>query len=248
MRVAICLLILFGGGACSPDTGSNRPVDQAALDAELAAALFDGKVFFCPMDLDVRSASEGFCSRCGMALISSLPDPADYAMDLTIVPRVPEPGETATLEFRVRDPWENRTVQSFQVVHEKIFHAFVMSQDLEFFAHEHPVRHPNGEFSLDIELPKPGMYQILADFFPDGGTPQLIAKSFVVPGAIPKPIRLVSDYESPKQGENLQVALVTEPAVPVVGQETEMYFTVTPGKDLSRTSVRGATCWRSAMT
>ena len=85
---------------------------------------------------------------------------------------------------------------------------------------------------MDVELPKPGLYQVLADFYPVGGTPQLIAKSFIVPGTRLQEVRLGVDYTSPKQGENLQVELLTEPAVPIAGQETEMYFTVSPAEGL----------------
>ena len=53
---------------------------------------------------------------------------------------------------------------------------FVVSQDLQFFVHDHPVFQPDGDFLYDIAFPKPGMYRVLGDFYPDGATPQLIAK------------------------------------------------------------------------
>ena len=208
-----------------------RTVSDA--EAELAAALADPGVYFCPMDLDVRSNEPGFCPRCRMALVAGLPDPADYHMDLTLNPAVPRAGQTATLGFTVRDPWENRTVQDFEVMHERIFHLFVMSQDLEFFQHIHPLQDAEREgLFVDVELPNPGLYQVLADFYPVGGTPQLIAKSFIVPNGRLEAVELDADYTAPKQGENLQVELVTEPAVPIAGQETEMYFTVSPAEGL----------------
>ena len=230
MPVFVILLAISFTGACAP-TEDGQTLSNA--EAALALARAEPGVYFCPMDLDVRSNEPGFCPRCRMALVAGLPDPADYNMDLTVTPAVPRAGQTATLEFTVRDPWENRTVQNFELMHERIFHVFVMSQDLEFFEHIHPLQDVEREsLSVDVELPKPGLYQVLADFYPVGGTPQLIAKSFIVPNGRLEAIELDADYTAPKQGENLQVELVTEPAVPIAGQETEMYFTVSPAEGL----------------
>ena len=59
---------------------------------------------------------------------------------------------------------------------------FVVSQDLQFFLHDHPVIQPDGDFLYDLAFPKPGMYRMLGDFYPDGATPQLIAKTVIVAG------------------------------------------------------------------
>jgi len=42
------------------------------------------------------------------------------------------------LTFGVTDPWKGNPVTKFAVIHEKLFHAFIVSEDLEFFAHGHP--------------------------------------------------------------------------------------------------------------
>src|ERR1700704_408316 len=92
-----------------------------------------GAVYICPMDPDVRSNSPGKCARCGMALVAGLPDPVEYHMDLTVAPRPPKVGETARLTFSIHDPWKDRPGTNFQIVHEKLFHMFVVSQDLQVF-------------------------------------------------------------------------------------------------------------------
>ncbi len=221
--------------ACAGGDDS-RAGPGAMTDAEREAqvqALFDAGVYFCPMDLDVRSSEPGFCPRCRMALVMGLPEPVDYTMDVTVTPELLEPGGTARLDFVVRDPWEDRPVTDFEIMHERPFHLFVMSQDLGHFAHVHPTRDSETEnFHIDLDLPRAGLYQVLADFYPVGGTPQLIARSFIVPGGRLEPAAVGVDYTAPRQGENLQVELVTEPAEPIAGQETELYFTVTPGEGL----------------
>ncbi len=199
----------------------------------LGAAWAQDKVYVCPMDPDVRSSKEGVCSRCGMKLVAGLPDPVEYPLDLTITPHKLTPGQKATLDFAVKDPWKGRPVTSFTIVHEKLFHMFVVSQDLQFFVHDHPVFQPDGNFLYEIAFPKPGMYRVLGDFYPDGATPQLVTKTVIVPGAPPAPIKLVRDY-STKDTANLQVSLTTDPPQAIAGQKTQMYFRLNTADGLEK--------------
>jgi hypothetical protein len=73
----------------------------------------------------------------------------------------------------------------------------------------------------------------LGDFYPDGATPQLNAKSVLVAGPPPAPVSLNRDY-STKDGENMQVELVTDPPEPIAAQKTLMYFKVKPGEGLEK--------------
>lgn len=188
-------------------------------------------VYFCPMDPDVRSNQPGFCTRCGMKLVAGLPEPVEYHMDLTLTPRLVRAGQKVKLGFTIRDPWKGRPVTHFQTVHERLFHMFVVSQDLAFFVHGHPALLPDGTFSYETALPKPGFYRLLADFYPDGATPQLIAKTLIVPGTPPPAASLIHDY-SAKDIENLHVELATEPPQPIAGMKTLMFFRVAPGNGL----------------
>jgi hypothetical protein len=192
-----------------------------------------GDVYICPMDPDVRSNNPGKCARCGMALVAGLPDPVEYHLDLNVLPKPIKPGQPANLAFEVHDPWKNRTVTNFQVVHEKLFHMFVVSQDLEVFLHNHPTLGADGKFHYDYVFPKAGMYRVLGDFYPDGATPQLIAKTVFVPGTAPKPVALARDYAA-KEAENLNVELVTEPQQPISGSTTQMTFKIKPGDGLEK--------------
>ena len=189
-------------------------------------------VWVCPMDKDIRSLTAGNCPRCGMKLATDVPDPAEYHLNLTVDPRAPEVGKTARLTFDIHDPWKNNRVTKFTVVHEKLFHAFIVSEDLQFFVHDHPVWRDN-TFQYDIKFPKPGLYRILGDFFPEAATPQLIAKSVIVPGDAPTPVPLQKDY-STKEAENLKVELSTVPPQPIAGQSTQLRFQVSPSEGLEK--------------
>ena len=200
-----------------------------ALLGGVLAGLMVGQetVWVCPMDPDVRSNGPGVCPRCGMKLASGVPDPVEYHMDLTTTPRALKAGQKARMEFYIHDPWKDRQVTKFQIVHEKLFHMFVVSQDLQFFLHDHPIYDPDGTFHYDIAFPKAGMYRVLGDFYPDGATPQLIAKTVLVPGTPPKPVTLTRDY-STKDTENMQVQFYTDPPQPIAGMKTLLYFKVGP--------------------
>ena len=122
-----------------------------------------GDVYICPMDPDVRSNSPGKCARCGMELKAGLPDPVEYHMHLDVTPRPVKPGQPANLTFEIHDPWKDRPVTKFQTVHEKLFHMFVVSQDLEVFLHNHPTLGSDGKFHYDYpsrnrNVPGPGRF------------------------------------------------------------------------------------------
>ena len=190
-------------------------------------------MYVCPMDPDVRSNEPGVCRRCGMKLAAGVPDPVEFHLDLASTPPAPAAGRQSTLRFLVRDPWKERPVTTFTTVHEKLFHAFVVSQDLEFFEHGHPAFNEDGTFELPIAFPKPGMYRVLADFYPAGATPQLIAETLFVPGTAPKPPTLRRDY-SAKEDRNLRVSLATIPERPTAATRTQLRVSVDAPRGLER--------------
>jgi hypothetical protein len=189
-------------------------------------------VWFCPMDRDIRSNTPGNCSRCGMKLVAGVPDPVEYHLDLTVTPRVPKPGEKVHLRFDVHDPWKNNPVKKFNIVHEKLFHAFIVSEDLQVFVHDHPTW-MNDAFQYDMPFPKPGMYRVLGDFYPEGATPQLITKTIFVAGNSPQVYPLKED-DSPKTGQNMKVELSLTSGPAVAGRNTPMRFKITPGDGLEK--------------
>jgi hypothetical protein len=192
-----------------------------------------GLVYVCPMDPDVRSHDPGTCRRCGMTLVAGVPEPVEFHLDVAVTPRSPIPNSLATIQFFVRDPWKDRPVSQFNVVHEKLFHAFVVSQDLQFFEHGHPTLVSEGLFQYPITFPKAGMYRVLGDFYPVGATPQLTTETVIVGGNSPAPPHLIRDY-STKRSENAQVSLVVVPDQAVSGTRTQLRFSIDPGEGLEK--------------
>jgi len=183
-------------------------------------------VYMCPMDPEIRSHNPGTCRRCGMTLVSGIPDPVEFHLDVGVIPPAPSPGKAAVLQFSVHDPWKERPVGTFNAVHERLFHAFVVSEDLQFFEHAHPTFVADGLFQLPIRFPKPGMYRVLGDFYPVGATPQLTTQAVFVPGpSSGDPVSLARDY-SAKTAQNMTVSLDSIPAQAVVGNRTQLRFTI----------------------
>jgi hypothetical protein len=213
------MFLVIGMVAPSP-TPSIAPANAGQTDAPID--------FVCPMHPDVHSSVPGHCPRCGMPLVANLPDRAEYQVMLALRPSAPRPGKTVQLVFTVQDPRTGKQVTDFQLMHERLYHLFIVSQDLQFFLHNHPEKRPDGEFRFNAILPKPGMYRVLSDFYPTGGTPQLIVKTLVLPGAPITPGNEIKPDLSPKNATNLRVSVTMHPAQPIAGMKTLMFFRLDP--------------------
>jgi hypothetical protein len=168
-----------------------------------------------------------------MTLLAGIPAPVEFHFDVTAIPARPRPLLPSILQFLIHDPWKERPVRDFNPVHERLFHAFIVSQDLQFFDHGHPSLVAEGVFQYPVVFPKPGMYRVLGDFYPAGGTPQLASDTVLVPGEPPAPVHLQRDY-SAKSGGNLRVSLATLPEQPVATNRTQIRFVVQGTHDLER--------------
>lgn len=209
----------------SPDLWPSAGIAPSAFPA--------GTSFMCPMDRDISSKTPGFCPRCGMKLVAGIPDAKEYAVHIAAQPPGFRPGENVQLTFRIEDPKTKALVRDFEIVHEKLYHLFVVSQDLAFFLHTHPEPQPDRTFRLDVRLPKPGMYRVLSDFYPKDGTPQLVVNTLIARGGLlpSEPAKLVPDV-SPQHAANVQAELVMPAGGAVAGAKTPMYVRLTPNEGI----------------
>ncbi|MBZ5596596.1 MAG: hypothetical protein LAP39_30515 [Acidobacteriia bacterium] len=185
------------------------------------------------MDPEVRSQAPGKCPRCGMTLVANIPEPVEYPTRFTFTPPQIPANQPLHLKISVAHPKTGTPVKHFQIIHEKPVHLFIVSEDLEYFSHEHPGLGPDGAFRLDTRLPKPGNYKLLADFFPEGGTPQLISDLVTTAGyqrSIAQAITQPAADLAPKHGENLNVELTVDPEQPLAGKKTMLFFKLKPAE------------------
>jgi Heavy metal binding domain len=210
-RRACCQFLL----ATSTAFGQAKPTDAVP-----------GKDWRCPMDPDYRSDKPGFCPRCGMKLVLDVPDRIEFPLEISHTPELLLPGKTATLTLRVFNPLTNSVAKQFEIVHEKLIHLFVVSENLEYFAHIHPVLQSDGSFTQEICLPGGGMYRLLADFYPSGSVPQLGVGTIYVAGESPKPH--LAPALAPCSSANTTAALRVEPEQAIAGLQSRLFFTLTP--------------------
>jgi len=129
----------------------------------------------------IRLAAPGKCPRCGMTSSSKL-HRTEYPLILTLPPNAIEPGSDVLLSLRVVDP-HGQPVRNFELVHEKLIHLFLVSEDLTFFAHTHPVPREEVPSSFPFGPPNPGMYRLLPTTNPAGGAPQLAGQHVLPKGS-----------------------------------------------------------------
>ena len=194
--------------------------------------------FYCPMDKDVRSDKPGTCHKCGMKLVVGVPDQTEYPLEIKVKPAKFRAGQKVQLEIQAKDPVTGKTINKFDIMHDKRFHLFLISNDLSFFAHEHPVLLKDGTLRYDLAFPKPGMYRVLGDFYPTGGVPQLISKTVFVPGSaedLPSfDVPLLKPDLEPQKGPNTTMEMELTPAQPIVGEKTLIQLKLKPGTGLEK--------------
>lgn len=128
--------------------------------------------WICPMHPDVRTAAEGTCPRCGMALVVLRPDTsAPFVLD---VDRQRADDGTYHLTFAVRHPVTHALATELVTVHDRPAHMFVVSSDLRVFEHVHPQPQPDGRLQLDWKPKTAGRYHLFLDIVPEGALPQLL--------------------------------------------------------------------------
>ncbi len=190
------------------------------------------KDWVCPMDPDYRSDKPGVCPRCGMTLVLRVPERIEYPLLVSQTPESLNPGDSVTLTFRVLNPTTGQTVRDFEIVHEKLMHLFVVSENLAFFAHLHPLLQADGTFTLNVRLPYGGMYRMLADYYPSGSVPQLAVNTLFVSGSSDHP--KITPSLVPCPAENLTATLRLDPETPIAGLETKLLYALEPAAGIQR--------------
>jgi hypothetical protein len=159
-------------------------VAAICLAAVLAAQVSqDDQAYLCPMHPDVISDTAGTCPRCRMTLILGRPyDMRDYRVEMRTTPALVTAGTKTKIDLDVFHPGTGERVLAFVDVHQKRYHLFLVSQDMEVFEHIHPEQNDDGSWSIEVTLPKSGYYKLLSDFVPFGGSAQFVATPLVTAG------------------------------------------------------------------
>lgn len=192
-------------------------------------------VYTCSMHLEIRAEKPGKCSKCGMALVPATPGiPLDFDLLLQSSPAAIKPGEKVRLRFQIYNPKSGARVKQFAIMHEQLFHLFVVSQDMSEFQHIHPTFESDGSFTIDTVLPQPGHYKIYSDFYPIEGAPQVLQRNLVTAGykgdLFGSAPSLKPDSTLTKTVDGMVIDLKLDPAEPIAGKPMTLKYHLTDAK------------------
>jgi hypothetical protein len=225
MRIFLACVLILPLAAQTPAPQQRLDVQYAEPPAPAGQGALD---YVCPMDPDVRSDKPGKCPRCGMTLKLGIADQSEFPLELTATPANIRPGEKVVLKFALKDPKTGAIVKKYEIVHEKLLHMFIVSGDLQYFLHDHPVLQPDGTFLFTQVFPKAGMYRVVTDIYPTSGTPQLIPRTLFVLANANDPVpleeaKLTADMTL-QHGENTDAQVTMDPPKPIAGTKTHVWF------------------------
>jgi Heavy metal binding domain len=194
------------------------------------AQAVEPSVFVCPMHPEVLSTAAGPCPRCGMALVKGAADARDYRVEMETMPAAPRAGSPVRLRLTVRHPGHGGVVRDFAIVHDRAYHLFVIRQDLEDYQHVHPQSQADGSLVVDVTLARPGYYRVYSDFFPRGGTAQVVPGVLVTTDAAgdlgSSRARLVPDVVPERRAGDIVARLGLPSSGLVAGREEKLALRV----------------------
>jgi hypothetical protein len=187
--------------------------------------------FTCPMHPEIRSGAAGTCPRCGMALVPMGPPGAPpFKVALTSSPDKIVAGEPLTLRFAITNPLSGVAVSDLTIVHDMPFHLFIVSDDLSYYDHIHPMPDANGVFVVETSFPMAGRYNLFCDFLPKGAAPQVVHLRLTTEGAPPspsRPPRLLADTTLVKTVDGVRFSLSLEPDPLAAGKASALIYRLT---------------------
>ena len=164
---------------------------------------------------------------------TELTENARYAADLKIEPAAAQAGEEVNLIFTVKDK-QGEKVKNLKIVHEKLMHLLVVSDDLAQFDHVHPEQQADGSFHLKYKFPNGGVFKLYTDFTPPDAGQIVNVFDVKAGGAIREKTPLVADREFTKTVDGLTFTMKTgEPLQAANSTALNFYVTDAQGKTVT---------------
>lgn len=164
---------------------------------------------------------------------TELVENAKYAAELKIEPSLAQAGQDVNLVFTVKDK-QGATTKNLKIVHEKLMHLLVVSDDLAQFDHVHPEQQPDGSFRLAYKFPNGGTFKLYSDFTPQDSGQIVDVFDVNVGGAAREKTTLVADKEFVKTVDGLTFTMkADQPMKAATGTELSFYVTDAEGKPVT---------------
>jgi hypothetical protein len=104
-------------------------------------------------------------------------------------PKEIKPGNPTAFAIDIQDS-AGKAINKFDTVQEKQMHLILVSDDLRFFNHIHPIYKGNGRFEVNPSFPNPGNYTMFSDYQPSGSSQEVSVQKVSIPGSSPVPLEL----------------------------------------------------------
>ncbi len=130
-------------------------------------------------------------------------------------------GKPQVLTVQVRSA-EGKTIEKFDIAHEKLMHLILVRNDLSYFTHVHAESINKGKLQVTANLPADGQYTAFADYVPKGATQQVSTQTLSVgkDKTADSTTSLTPDATLSKSVGDLNVSLLANPKTIKPGQET----------------------------
>ncbi len=115
-------------------------------------------------------------------------------------------------------------IENFDISHEKKLHLIVVSKDLSYFNHIHPVLKDNGLFEITTQFPAGGEYKLFADFIPTGSSVMTKSEWVKVEGKEVESIPIQPDITLTKSVDGKEVTFTADQLK--AGEEVMLTFTI----------------------
>jgi hypothetical protein len=218
LRATLELRASAGTLAAAAERGDSVQVASEAAHVDAICAVLETHApqqYVCSMHCEPGKTYDhpGRCPVCGMSLQRITSD--RYRVKITPEVEPIRAGAPVTLDFQIDDP-AGFPAASLQVVHEKLLHLILVSEDLSWFSHEHPEPSGNGAFRLRTRFPVGGAYVLFNDFTPDSSGMQVVPVELTVAGGARRARELKVDDGKPKRIDGCDVTLSHTPLLPSV--------------------------------
>ena len=192
------------------------PVCRMAVDSDTAKfhyKLGNKTFYFCSKECQAKftTAPEKYSKLAGQLEKNDL---HDYRVDFK-TDGEPTAGRPVKLENAIRYADSGSLIKEFEVVHERLLHLVMTSEDMSWFEHQHPVRGKDGIFRLTWSFPHAGNYRLYADFTPADGDNQIKPILLAVGGPTTSAVPLRPDRRLVKQIGDLRFHLTVRPGTPL---------------------------------
>jgi hypothetical protein len=185
--------------------------------------------FQCPMHDGIVSEQAGVCPICGMQLVPIQFGPRLQLHDDQFGMRMS--ADDAGQLDRLLTFWpqqDGKLLRDLPIVHEHPLHLTIVSSNLAYFDHVHPVQQSDGSLQLKYHFPQAGNYLLFAEYTPIGQRNQVFRFPVVVDAAVDPPDAILS--VSPATAKTLATnpemtaELVTQPRTLTAGTHSMLLF------------------------